>query len=270
MWEVIETSYLERARKLTESGYIRKWRLTGILYNIHGAYAKRIMLKEVKRGSKREREQRREEEEGNQAAVLDTGSKTTIDRTMLDEIEVHSFPHDKDDWPLVPLGMPRGYVAGALKAAARAYGTQRGQRFFGILAHIERGGIVIKPDWVVLKSKEEPTPIEYPTPMADGKTAQVIFFDWVKESPFMIEIDECATYKLTKTEQGKKAKDQTKEQPFTMVIMDEDDFLMLIGKISDGDTPIGPKGRGKIVWTKIEKWEKDKWVERSESITSSA
>ena len=248
---MVEVNYLEKAQNLAEGGYIRKWHLNGILSNIHGAYAKRVMLKEIKRGSKRKREQRREEDEGNQAAVLDTKSDTDISRTMQDEIEVHTFPHDKDGHPMVPLGGTRGYIAGALKAAARGYGTQRGQKFFGILTHIERGGIVIKPGWIPMEGKEEPIPIDYPTLMAGGTTAQVICFDWIKESPFEIEIDECATYRLTKTTSEKKAKDQTKEQPFTQVIMDEDDFLMLLGKI--GDTPIGPKGRGSIKWTNIEK-----------------
>jgi len=249
---------------LANQGYIRKWKLTGTIFNIHGAYAKRIQKKEVKRSSVRKREQRREEEEGSQAAVLDTKSDTGIHRTMMDEIEVHAFPHDKEEWPLTPLGGARGYIAGALKAAAKSYGTQRGQKFFGILTHINRGGIVIKPEWIRLKAKEEPTPMEYPTILQDGRTAQVIYFDWVKESPFEIEIYECATYKLTKTSTDKKAKDQTKEQPFTTNIMDESDFLMLIGKIPDQS--VGPKGRGKVVWTKIEKWKDGKWVEADELI----
>jgi len=249
---------------LADQGYVRKWRLTGTIFNIHGAYAKRILQKEVKRGSKRKREQRREEEEGNQAAVLNTTSDTKIDRTMLDEVEVHAFPHDKDGKPLIPLGGPRGYIAGALKAAAKSYGTQRGQKFFGILTHINRGGIVIKPEWIPLEAKEESSPMEYPTILQDGRTAQVIYFDWVKESPFKIEIYECATYKLTKTSTDKKAKDQTKEQPYTQILMDESDFLMLIGKVLD--TALGPKSRGKIQWTKIEKWRNGKWVEADELI----
>jgi len=246
---------LSRARELADKGYVRKWRVEGILYNIHGAYAKRTMKKQKKKESQRTKMQHREEEEGHQGAVLDTSSDTHTATTMEDEIDVHTFPHDANGFPLVPLGGPRGYLAGALKSAAKTYGTNRGQKFFGAQAHINRGGIVVKPEWIAMQAKEDADPVEYPTIMAGGggRVAQVIYFDKVTKSPFAIDIYETASYKVLKMEGDKKAKEDVKEQPFTTVIMDEDDFLRLLGKVED--TPIGPKGRGTIEWTSIQKIE---------------
>lgn len=108
------------------------------------------------------------------------------------EEEVSTFPRDPRGRIVAPLGGPRGYVAGALREAARIrFGAELRRRdspAFGLLGRLQ--GVLISPDLVPLgRRPSNPPASPYRTLIVTRRgTAMFEFFDLVREVPVSLDL----------------------------------------------------------------------------------
>ncbi|RLI47595.1 hypothetical protein DRO69_00140 [Candidatus Bathyarchaeota archaeon] len=208
--------YLERT-------VVRRYEVEGILYNIHGEHATRTqMISEIVY----EITDEMTEEE------IKKLRKSAMKRERPEQ--VHTFPKDKDGNLLVPLGGKRGYIMGALRVALYDLYKDRLQdrrwEGYGLATNIEHG-IFIYPEWVPVGKKFSNPPDQpkrYLVQTAGiSKGVITVYYDYVEEAPFKITID------------------------ITNRKIPEHIFLEMLAHVQR--LGIGPKGRGRIKFTKVVK-----------------
>ena len=147
---------------------------------------------------------------------------------------VHTFPKDKEDNLLVPLGGERGYIMGALRYAL--YDLYKDKlknkewKGYGIVSMLEHG-VFITPKWIAVGKKVSNSldkPKKYLV-QAKGKARGTfpIYYDFIERVNFSVTID------------------------ITNPQIPEKIFLSLLAHIQR--LGIGPKRRAKIQFTNIEK-----------------
>ena len=96
---------------------------------------------------------------------------------------VYTFP-TKGKKYLIPLGGPRGYLAGATRAILRTEGVRKGELWNGALTAITNSAISIKPWWV-----ETEGPISQPVLAYFIHNAkQYMHFDTIEKTTFSMDI----------------------------------------------------------------------------------
>lgn len=211
--------------KYASKSVARRYEITGVLRNIHGEHAKRtqmvseIVFDETLTTTESEKDKEKIEKRAKQRAKPES---------------VHTFPSDDDGNLLAPLGGRRGYIYGAIQVALldlyKDKLQNRSWKGFGIGTYIKQG-IFIEPEWVVVGKKFTNPPDDPKRYMVQtkgiGGGMMNTYYDFVEKTPFSFVIE------------------MTNEK------IPEDIFLSLLAHVQR--LGIGPKGRGRIAFTKVVK-----------------
>jgi len=206
-----------------EKSIVRRYRVQGILENILGEHDVRVQKISTVVYAQMDRI---EDED------LEKLKKSKTVRETIEE--VHTFPRDEEGNLLIPLGGKHGYLYGALRVAMNDLFkdklNDRKWKGYGLKTNIEHG-IFITPDWIKA-GKNFSNPKSKPKKFL-VKTAGIsqsivnVYYDYIEKVPFELTID------------------------ITNEKIPEDIFLMMLAHVQR--LGIGPKGRGRIRFTKVVK-----------------
>lgn len=166
---------------------------------------------------------------------------------LLKEQTIHTFPKDKDNNLLVPLGGERGYIMGALRYALYDLYKDKLQnkkwKGYGMVTMLEHG-VFITPKWISVGKKISnllDKPQKYLV-QAKGKSRGTfpVYYDYVEKADFTLTVE------------------------ITNPQIPDDIFLTMLAHVQR--LGLGPKRRGKAQFTKIEKRKKPK--EKEEDVWS--
>jgi len=213
-----------------ESTVKRRLIIKGVLKNIHGQHSSR---KQDISGFVIS-----EETSDKQEGVDELETKKRVRRKTKQDEAVFTFPKNEKGNLLVPLGGRRGYIRGSLRVAMldlyKDKLQDRNWEGYGLGTYIDQA-IFITPDWTPVGKKfsnRPESPKKYLVQTAGrSRGMMTTYYDYVESSPFEITVE------MTNTKIPKNI------------------FLSMLASIQR--LGIGPKGRGKIIFTEVvqDKWE---------------
>jgi len=178
----------QEAKQLLQKDTLATFKVKGILHNIHGDWAKKVVKMNGTVWEQTDHEVGNEQQtKGKQTTNLDSAKKTESKKIREIAKECHCFPR-KNNHALIPLGGPRGYINGIFRATARTLGwNMKGSEYFGTLAFIDNGGITISPDWFEVTDGSEIKMHPFFVKEAKGE----VFFEYMEKASFEITLSVC-------------------------------------------------------------------------------
>jgi len=213
---------------------VRRYLIKGKLSNIHGEHARRTQKLSIRVIEEADLTTQTEDSSKQEEKAEDTKKLEKRAKQREKFEEVHTFPTDEKGNLLVPLGGPRGYIMGALKAAIndlyKDKMKDKNWEGYGIKTFIEHG-VFIEPSMVSVGNKlsnkrDEPLHYMVQTKGA-GAGMMTTYYDVVEHADFELTIE------------------------MTNPKIPEPMFLQMLAHVQR--LGIGPKGRGSIVFTEVKR-----------------
>ena len=175
----------QEAKQLLKQDTLTTYKVKGVLHNIHGDWAKKIVKMNGTVWEQTDNEVGNEQAtRGKQTTNLDSAKKTETKKVREIAKECHCFPR-RSNHALIPLGGPRGYINGMFRAIARTLSwNQKGSECFGALSFIDNGGVTVSPDWFEATEGSEVKMHPFFVKEAKGE----VFFEYMEKVPFEITV----------------------------------------------------------------------------------